>query len=47
MDNVKFLILFCLSLGIFPTPQLLISLDVLVLFINAREWGGGLSRVGI
>jgi len=36
-DDVKFLILFCLSLAIFPTPQLLISLEVSVLFINGGE----------
>ena len=37
-DEVKFLILFCLSLGIFPSPQLLTSLEVLVLFIQL--WRG-------
>lgn len=38
-DDVKFLILFCLSLAIFPTPQLLIYLEVLVSFINDGDWG--------
>lgn len=43
-DDVKFLILFCLSLAIFPTPQLLISLEVCVLFINGGELGNKVAE---
>ncbi|MEH2439329.1 hypothetical protein [Nostoc sp.] len=38
-DDVKFLILFCLSLAILPTPQLLIYLEVFSLIYG--DWGLG------
>ncbi len=38
-DDVKFLLLFCFRLAIFPSPQLLSSLEVLVVFIQMWEQG--------
>ena len=40
VDDVKFLILFCFNLGIFPSPKLLISLEVFSLIYTNGETGG-------
>jgi hypothetical protein len=45
-DNVKFLLLFCFRFAIFPSPQLLSSLEVLVVFIQMWEWGVGSRESG-
>jgi hypothetical protein len=45
-DDVKFLLLFCFRLAIFPSPQLLSSLEVLVVFIQMWEWGVGAGGAG-